>query len=431
MWRGNGASRSALRLSIRHAYNEVGHSFSVVYNQSKEVSDYPLEPFMDSPRKDCLVRDGLEGVHDMSEHDFLPIQNFDFVEFYVGDAKQSAFYFTNAWGFTPIAYCGLETGIRDRTSYVLEQGNIRLVITSSLVPSGEIAEHVKLHGSGVKTIALRVDDTAKSYQETTSRGARGLMEPTTLSDDRGVAKLSAIATYGETMHVFVERKQYGGVFLPGYRAISTSVPQRARPVDLAAIDHIVGNVELGKMDEWVSFYERVMGFTQLIHFDDRAISTEYSALMSKVMQNGSGRIKFPINEPAAGRRKSQIEEFLDFYYGPGVQHIALLTDDIIPTVRALKDRGVDFLSAPQTYYEHLLDRVGKIKEDINEIAELGILVDHDDEGYLLQIFSKPIGSRPTVFFEVIQRKGARGFGEGNFKALFEALEREQELRGNL
>jgi len=367
----------------------------------------------------------------MSEHDFLPIQNFDFVEFYVGDAKQSAFYFTNAWGFVPIAYAGLETGIRDRSSYVLEQGNIRLVITSPLVPTGDIAEHVKLHGTGVKTIALRVDDASKAYVETTSRGARGVMGPTVLTDDKGAVRLSAIATYGETIHMFVERSQYGGVFLPGYRKISTLVPQRARPADLAAIDHIVGNVELGKMDEWVSFYERVMGFTQLIHFDDRAISTEYSALMSKVMQNGSGRIKFPINEPASGRRKSQIEEFLDFYYGPGVQHIALLTDDIISAVRALKDRGVEFLSAPQTYYDHVLDRVGKIKEDINEIAELGILVDHDDEGYLLQIFSKPIGSRPTVFFEVIERKGARGFGEGNFKALFEALEREQELRGNL
>ena len=367
----------------------------------------------------------------MSEHDFLPIQNFDFVEFYVGDAKQSAFYFSNAWGFTPVAYAGLETGSRDRASYVLQQGNIRLVVTSPLVPSGEIAEHVKSHGVGVKTIALRVDDAAKAYQETTSRGARGVTEPKTLSDEKGVVKLSAIATYGETIHVFVERKQYGGAFLPGYREISTSVPQRARPVDLAAIDHIVGNVELGKMDEWVSFYERVMGFTQLVHFDDRAISTEYSALMSKVMQNSSGRIKFPINEPASGRRKSQIEEFLDFYYGPGVQHIALLTDEIISAVRALKDRGVEFLSAPQTYYDHVLDRIGTIKEDINEIAELGILVDCDDEGYLLQIFSKPIGSRPTVFFEVIQRKGARGFGEGNFKALFEALEREQALRGNL
>jgi 4-hydroxyphenylpyruvate dioxygenase len=425
------ADGSALQLLTRHAYNEIGSIFPAVYNWIKKVSDAPLKPLVGSSNKGGLIRDGLEGVRDMSEHDFLPIQNFDFVEFYVGDAKQSAFYFSNAWGFTPIAYAGLEMGSRDRASYVLEQGNIRLVVTSPLVPSGEIAEHVKLHGVGVKTIALRVDDAAKAYQETTSRGARGVMEPKTLSDEKGVVKLSAIATYGETIHVFVERKLYGGVFMPGYREIATLVPQRARPVDLAAIDHIVGNVELGKMNEWVSFYERVMGFSQLIHFDDRAISTEYSALMSKVMQNGSGRIKFPINEPAPGRRKSQIEEFLDFYYGPGVQHVALLTDEIISAVRALKDRGVEFLSAPQTYYDHVLDRVGKIKEDINEIAELGILVDRDDEGYLLQIFSKPIGSRPTVFFEVIQRKGARGFGEGNFKALFEALEREQELRGNL
>ncbi len=303
----------------------------------------------------------------MPEHDFLPIQNFDFVEFYVGDAKQSAFYFCNAWGFTPIAYAGLETGIRDRSSYVLEQGNIRLVITSSLVPSGEIAEHVKLHGSGVKTIALRMDDASKAYQETTSRGAHGVIEPTTLSDDKGVVKLSAIATYGETLHTFVERNQYRGMFMPGYREISTSVPQR----------------------------------------------------------------KFPINEPALGRRKSQIEEYLDFYYGPGVQHIALNTDDIISTVRNLMERGVDFLATPRNYYDHVLDRVGHIDEDINQIAELGILVDHDDEGYLLQIFSRPIGSRPTVFFEVIERKGARGFGEGNFKALFEALEHEQALRGNL
>jgi len=422
---------STLRLLIGHAYNEISSSFPAVYNQNKEVSDYPLKHLVDSPHKDGLVRDGLEGVLVMPEHDFLPIQNFDFVEFYVGDAKQSAFYFSNAWGFTPIAYAGLETGIRDRCSYVLEQGNIRLVITSPLIPSGEIAEHVKLHGNGVKTIALRVDDTSKAYQETTSRGAHGVMEPTTLSDDKGVVKLSAIATYGETLHTFVERSQYGGVFLPGYREISTSVPRRARSAGLAAIDHIVGNVELGKMNEWVSFYERVMGFTQLIHFDDRAISTEYSALMSKVMQNGSGRIKFPINEPALGRRKSQIEEYLDFYYSPGVQHIALNTDDIISTVRNLQERGVDFLSAPPTYYDHVLDRVGHIDEDIHQIAELGILVDHDDEGYLLQIFSKPIGSRPTVFFEVIERKGARGFGEGNFKALFEALESEQELRGNL
>ncbi len=367
----------------------------------------------------------------MSEHDFLPIQNFDYVEFYVGNAKQAAYYFANAWGFTPIAYSGLETGVRERSSYVLEQGNIRLLLTSSLVPSGEIAEHVKLHGDGVKTIALRVDDAENAFRAATSRGAHAVMEPTVRQDEHGTVKLSAIATYGETVHTFVERHTYTGAFLPGYQPIATSIPRRARPAGLAAIDHIVGNVELGKMNEWVSFYERVMGFTQLIHFDDRAISTEYSALMSKVMQNGSGRIKFPINEPAQGRRKSQIEEYLDFYYSPGVQHIALNTDDIISTVRNLSERGVDFLMTPANYYEDVLDRVGKIDEDIHQLAELGVLIDHDDEGYLLQIFSKPIVNRPTVFFEVIERKGARGFGEGNFKALFEALEREQALRGNL
>ncbi len=365
------------------------------------------------------------------EQDFMPIQNYDYVEFYVGDAKQSAYYFINAWGFTPIAYSGLETGVRDRASYVLEQGNVRFVITSTLEPEGEIADHVKLHGDGVKDIALRVDDAERAYREATSRGARGVLEPTTRKDDYGVVKMSAIATYGETIHTFVERHDYKGVFLPGYRALDSDVPRRARPAGLAAIDHIVGNVELGKMNEWVAFYERVMGFTQLIHFDDRAISTEYSALMSKVMQNGSGRIKFPINEPAQGRRKSQIEEYLDFYRSPGAQHIALNTTDIITTVRGLQERGVEFLRTPHNYYETVLDRVGSIAEDVQQLDELSILIDHDDEGYLLQIFSKPIVTRPTVFFEVIERKGARGFGEGNFKALFEAIEREQDLRGNL
>ena len=367
----------------------------------------------------------------MSEQDFMPIQNFDHLEFYVGNAKQSAYYFSHAWGFVPIAYAGLETGVRDHSSYVLEQGNVRLVVTSPLGPEGPIADHVRLHGDGVKVVALRVDDAERAYREATLRGACGVMEPTTLTDATGQVKLSSIAIYGETIHTFVERKNYTGPFLPGYRAIETGEARRARPAGLAAIDHVVGNVELGKMNEWVAFYERVMGFTQLVHFDDRAISTEYSALMSKVMQNGSGRIKFPINEPAQGRRKSQIEEYLDFYRGPGVQHVALITDDIITTVRSLMERGVDFLATPHTYYEDVLERVGKIDEDIEQLAELGILLDHDDEGYLLQIFSKPIVNRPTVFFEVIERKGARGFGEGNFKALFEALEREQALRGNL
>lgn len=366
----------------------------------------------------------------MPEQDFMPIQNFDYTEFYVGDAMQAAYYFSNAWGFVPIAYAGLETGVRDRSSYVLEQGNIRLVLTSTYLPGGEIAEHVKLHGDGVKDVAFRVDDAERAYREATSRGARGVREPQTFKDDHGVVKLASIATYGDTIHTFVERQNYQGVFLPGYQPIAGQ-PRRARPAGLAGIDHVVGNVELGKMNEWVAFYERVLGFTQLIHFDDRAISTEYSALMSKVMQNGSGRIKLPINEPAPGKKKSQIQEYLEFYYGPGVQHLALLTDDILSTVRELKARGVEFLRAPSTYYDGLLDRVGHIDEDIKQMEELDILVDHDEDGYLLQIFSKPVVNRPTVFFEVIQRKGARGFGEGNFKALFEALEREQALRGNL
>ncbi len=367
----------------------------------------------------------------MSDHDFMPIQNFDHIEFYVGNARQAAYYFCHAWGFSPVAYAGLETGVRDRSSYVIEQGNVRFVLTSPLVPMGEIAEHVKLHGDGVKVVALRVEDARKAYHEATMRGAQGVMEPAVLEDKDGSVVLSSIAIYGDTLHTFVERHAYRGNFLPGYRALPTALPPRSRLAGIAGIDHIVGNVELGKMNEWVQFYERVMGFTQLIHFDDRAISTEYSALMSKVMQNGSGRIKFPINEPAQGRKKSQIEEYLDFYYGPGVQHIALITDDIVATVRNLTERGVDFLATPKNYYADVLDRVGKIDEDIDQLAELSILIDHDDEGYLLQIFSKPVVNRPTVFFEVIQRKGARGFGEGNFKALFEALEREQALRGNL
>lgn len=367
----------------------------------------------------------------MPEQDFMPIQNYDYLEFYVGNAKQAAYYFSSAWGFTPIAYAGLETGLRDRSSYVLEQGNVRFVLTSSLKPEGAIAEHVKLHGDGVKVIALRVDDADRAYREATSRDARGVQAPIDMKDQHGLVRVASIATYGETLLTFVERRAYEGAFLPGYRALETEVPRRARPAGIAAIDHVVGNVELGKMNEWVAFYERVLGFTQLIHFTDEAISTEYSALMSKVMQNGSGRIKFPINEPARGKRKSQIEEYLDFYRGPGVQHIALNTDDIISTVRNLTERGVEFLSTPGVYYEDVLERVGKIDEDLKQLAELGILIDHDDEGYLLQIFSKPIVNRPTVFFEVIERKGARGFGEGNFKALFEALEREQALRGNL
>ncbi|BCL82875.1 4-hydroxyphenylpyruvate dioxygenase [Ktedonobacteria bacterium brp13] len=367
----------------------------------------------------------------MPEQDFMPIQSFDFLEFYVGNAKQAAYYFQYAWGFTPIAFAGLETGLRDRSSFVLAQGEIRIMLTSALGASGEVADHVYQHGDGVKVVALRVENARRAYQEATQRGAQGVMEPTERSDEFGQVVLASIAAYGETVHMFVERDVYRGAFLPGFQAVNNSGRIHDDAVGIIGIDHVVGNVELGKMDEWVQFYEHVMGFTQLMHFDDRAISTEYSALMSKVMQNGSGRIKLPINEPAPGRRKSQIEEYLDFYDGPGVQHIALTTDDIITTVRNLMARGVDFLSTPMTYYEDMKDRADTIEEDLHQLAELGILVDYDEDGYLLQIFSQPIGNRPTVFFEIIERKGAHGFGEGNFKALFEALERQQELRGNL
>lgn len=372
-----------------------------------------------------------KGDATMSEQDFMPIQSFDHLEFYVGNAKQAAYYFQYAWGFTPVAYAGLETGQRDRSSYVLEQGDIRVILTSSLNPDSEIADHVHLHGDGVKVIAMRVADARSAYREATQRGARGVQEPLEIRDEFGHVVLASIATYGDTLHTFVERDNYYGTFLPGFQAHPDSTYIHDDTVGITGIDHIVGNVELGKMNAWVTFYERVLGFTQLVHFDDRAISTEYSALMSKVMQNGSGRIKLPINEPAPGRKKSQIEEYLDFYRGPGVQHIALLTEDIISTVRNLMARGVEFLTPPMTYYEDLKEQANTIEEDLQQIAELGILVDHDEEGYLLQIFSHPIVNRPTVFFEVIERKGARGFGEGNFKALFEALEREQALRGNL
>ena len=367
----------------------------------------------------------------MSEQDFMPIQSFDFLEFYVGNAKQSAYYFQHAWGFTPVAYAGLETGLRDRSSYVLEQGEIRIVLTSAMSPASDVSRHVHTHGDGVKVVALRVSDARYAYREAILRGARGVQEPIELRDKHGSVVLASIATYGETVHTFVERDDYRGAFLPGYRPCNNWVHIHDDPVGITGIDHIVGNVELGKMNEWVRYYEQVLGFTQLVHFDDQAISTEYSALMSKVMQNGSGRIKLPINEPAQGRKKSQIEEYLEFYCGPGVQHIALLTDDIISTVRNLMARGVDFLSTPTTYYENMQDRADTIEEDLSQLAELGILVDYDEEGYLLQIFSQPIVSRPTLFFEIIERNGARGFGEGNFQALFEALEREQALRGNL
>ncbi|HEX8729088.1 MAG TPA: 4-hydroxyphenylpyruvate dioxygenase [Ktedonobacterales bacterium] len=367
----------------------------------------------------------------MAQDEYMPIRNWDHIEFYVGNAKQAAHFYTTTFGFTQTAYAGLETGVRDRASYVLEQGKIRLVLTSALTGDSPISEHVRQHGDGVKDIALEVPDAAKAYQQAIAAGARSAMEPTVTEDSFGQVRRSAIYTYGETIHSFVERMDYAGVFLPGFKPVETPPAERRRGVGLAAIDHVVGNVELGKMDEWVKFYENVLGFTQIIHFDDEAISTEYSALMSKVMQGGHGKIKFPINEPAQGRKKSQIQEYLDYYGSPGVQHVALITGDIIATVRQMQEQGVQFLPGLSSYYDELEGRVGKIDEDVSELQKLGILVDRDDDGYLLQIFSKNVQDRPTVFFEVIQRKGARGFGEGNFKALFEAIERDQALRGNL
>ena len=361
--------------------------------------------------------------------DFLPINGTDFVEFYVGNAKQAAHYYQTAFGFQPLAYAGLETGLTDRTSYVLRQGKITLVLTTAIGPDSLIAEHCKLHGDGVKFIALWVDDARKSYEETTSRGGKSYMEPTVLKDSNGEVVLSGIHTYGETIHLFVERKNYKGLFLPGY--ISWEPHYRPEPVGLKYVDHMVGNVGWGEMNIWVKFYADVMGFKQLISFDDKDISTEYTALMSKVMANNNMFIKFPINEPAHGKKKSQIEEYIDFYHGGGVQHVAMETDDIIKTVTMLRDRGVEFLRVPDTYYDTLFSRIGSIDETLAPLKELGILVDKDEDGYLLQIFTKPVEDRPTVFYEIIQRKGAKSFGKGNFKALFESIEIEQERRGTL
>jgi len=362
------------------------------------------------------------------EADFLQIKSIDHVHFYVGNAKHAMFYWWKAYGFKPVAYSGLETGNRDFASYVLESGQARFVVSAPYGPTSEIAAHHMVHGDGVKVIALEVDDVEKAWKEATSRGGKSAWSPREQKDDFGIYRTSAIYTYGETLHVFVDRDDYKGTFAPTYRLIKD---KEAQSVGLAAIDHIVGNVQLGKMNEWVNYYHKVMGFRQLMHFDDKDISTEYSALMSKVVQNGNGRVKFPINEPAEGKKKSQIEEYLDYYLTPGAQHIALITGDIIKTVTQLKNNGVEFLRVPETYYEILPDRVGKIDEDMKAIHDLGILVDRDDEGYLLQIFSKPIQDRPTMFVEVIERHGSQSFGKGNFKALFEALELEQEQRGNL
>jgi 4-hydroxyphenylpyruvate dioxygenase len=363
------------------------------------------------------------------KEDFLPINGTDHIEFYVGNAKQTALFYQHCMGFELVAYSGPETGTRDRASYVLQQNKIRFVLTTSLQGDSEISKHVAMHGDGVKVLALWVDDARKSFYETTSRGAEAALQPQVLKDEFGEVVVASIKTYGETIHTFVERKNYNGPFLPGYKPRQSNF--KVEPIGLKYIDHCVGNVELGKMNEWVSFYEKVMGFSLLVTFDDSDISTEYSALMSKVVSNGNGYIKFPINEPAEGKKKSQIEEYLDFYKGPGVQHIAIATEDIIHTVSELRRRGTEFLYVPDNYYEDVVGRMGKIEEDIRDLKKLNILIDRDEEGYLLQIFSKPIQDRPTLFFEIIERKGAKSFGKGNFKALFESIEREQALRGNL
>jgi 4-hydroxyphenylpyruvate dioxygenase len=364
-----------------------------------------------------------------TQEDFLPLLGTDFVEFYVGNAKQAAYYYQSAWGYELVAYAGPETGIKDRVSYVLQQGKIRLILTASLYPDGFISDHVKKHGDGVRVLALWVDDAAKALEETSKRGAKvheGLQVKT---DEFGEVRTASIHTYGDTIHTFVERKNYQGVFMPGYKAAKSKVPVQS--VGLKYVDHCVGNVGWGEMNTWVKFYEDVLGFRVIISFDDQDISTEYSALMSKVVANGNEFVKFPINEPAEGKKRSQIEEYLDFYHGSGVQHLAVATDNIMETVAELRRRGVDFLEVPDTYYDDLEARVGKIEEDMDELRKLNILVDRDDQGYLLQLFTKPVEDRPTLFYEIIQRRGARAFGKGNFKALFEAIEREQERRGTL
>ncbi len=375
---------------------------------------------------DTLARPGAADA----AADFLPLKGIDHVEFWVGNAKQAAAYYRALWGFTPVAYAGLETGVRDRASYVLVQNDIRFVFTAPLTDTGELAEHVRRHGDGVHDIAFAVDDVASAWRETTQRGAVSALEPTDVTGEKGVLRRSAIHTYGEVLHSFIDRSDYTGTFAPGYHRIAKPAAA-ATGQQLLEVDHCVGNVALGDMDRFVAFYRDVLGFSQLIHYDDTVIHTEYSALMSKVMQSGNGRIKFPINEPADGKRKSQIQEFLDYYLEAGTQHIALRTEDIVGTVRALRSRGVEFLGLPHEYYAALPERVGDVGIPMDLLEELGIEADRDEEGYLLQIFTKPVQDRPTFFFEIIERHGSRGFGVGNFKALFEAIEREQEKRGNL
>jgi len=361
--------------------------------------------------------------------DFFPIQRLDYVEFYVGNARQAVHYYQSGFGFNLIGYLGPETGVRDRASYLLEQGQIRFIFTSPLFPEGPIAEHVYKHGDGVRDIAFQVPDAISAHQAATERGAVSEIEPTTVRDENGSFTRAAIRAYGDTIHSIIQRSDYHPHFLPGFRPVHDTFV--VKPTGIKAVDHMVANVELGKMDEWVNFYANTLGFQNTIHFDDKTITTEYSALMSKVMENGNGRVKFPINEPAAGRKKSQIQEYLDYYLGPGVQHIALATADIVATVREMESRGVEFMPTPHSYYEALPERIGPIKEDYDTLEQLSILADRDDEGYLLQIFTRPVEDRPTLFYEIIERHGARGFGAGNFKALFEAIEREQEARGNL
>ena len=361
--------------------------------------------------------------------DFLPINGTDYIEFYVGNAKQAAHFYKTAFGFQSYAYAGLETGLRDRTSYVIKQGKITLVLTTPLTDESDIAEHIIRHGDGVKSIAFWVDDAEYSFQQTVARGADPYQYPTTLSDENGEVKTSAICTYGQTVHYFVERKNYNGFFMPGF--VEWKSEYNPGELGLKYVDHCVGNVDLGEMNTWAEFYQDVMGFANLITFDDKDISTEYTALMSKVMSNGNGRIKFPINEPAAGKKKSQVEEYLDFYKGPGCQHIAVATEDIVFTVAEMRKRGVEFLYVPGNYYDTVKERVGDIKEDLDVLKNLGIMVDRDEEGYLLQIFTKPVEDRPTLFYEIIQREGAKSFGKGNFQALFESIEAEQAKRGTL
>jgi 4-hydroxyphenylpyruvate dioxygenase len=364
------------------------------------------------------------------QEDFLPLQGTDYVEFYVGNAKQSAHFYITAFGFQPLAYSGPETGVRDRASFAVRQNKLTLVLTTALRPGNDIAEHINKHGDGVKILALKVDDATSAWNETTKRGAKSYMEPQHLKDKDGEVVVSGIHTYGDTVHLFIERKNYTGPFMPGYRAWSNPY-FKTNDTGLQYVDHCVGNVGWNQMNPWVKFYEEVMGFRNILSFDDNDISTEYSALMSKVMSNGNGFVKFPINEPAEGKKKSQVEEYLEFYNGEGVQHVAMATNDIVKTVTELRSRGVEFLKVPTTYYDDLIDRVGHIDEDLEPLKDLGVLVDRDEEGYLLQIFTKPVEDRPTLFFEIIQRKGAKSFGKGNFKALFEAIEREQGERGNL